>query len=83
MPPTDGLPLSAEALARLASAWSNIPSATERNRVVLHYLSGKIQADMFLPLTAALRPGANPDLVGSQLQTALAGLRVFASISGL
>jgi hypothetical protein len=79
-PPTDALPLRAEALARLASAWSHIPAATERTRVVLHYLSGVIQVDVFLPLAAVLRPGAQPEVLRGSLQEALSAHPEFGTV---
>lgn len=79
-PPTDALPLRAEALARLASAWSHIPAATERTRVVLHYLSGVIQVDVFLPLAAVLRPGAQPEVLRGSLQEALSAHPEFGKV---
>ena len=79
-PPTDALPLRAEALARLASAWSHIPAATERTRVVLHYLSGVIQVDVFLPMAAVLRPGAQPEVLRSSLQEALSAHPEFGTV---
>jgi cation diffusion facilitator family transporter len=59
-PPPVGLPLRAEALARLASLWSAIPEANERERLVLHYLRGAIDIEVHFPLAACQRSGADP-----------------------
>jgi hypothetical protein len=49
-PPPVGLPLRAEAMARLASLWSAIPEANERQRMVFHYLRGGIDIEVHFPL---------------------------------
>jgi len=41
------LPLRAEAMEMLEQCWQKIPSAALRSRVVLHYLNGKIEVDLF------------------------------------
>ncbi len=71
--PTRGsLPLRAEALARLASLWSSIPAANERQSVLFHYLGGKIHIDVYFPITACLRKGANPTELRDRLAAAIA-----------
>ncbi|QGU33287.1 cation diffusion facilitator family transporter [Thermochromatium tepidum] len=65
------LPLRAEALARLASCWSGIPAANERERVLLHYLGGRIEVEVFFPLLACRRAGADPERLGAELTAAL------------
>jgi cation diffusion facilitator family transporter len=49
-PPPARLPLRAEALARLDALWEDVPEAKRRRRTVLHYLNGKIDVEVFLPL---------------------------------
>ncbi len=65
------LPLRAEALARLASLWSSIPAANERQRTVLHYLDCRIDVDLYFPMTACLRNGADPTQLRERLSAAL------------
>ena len=57
----------------MASLWSSIPTATERTRVVLHYLGGATDIDVFFPMTACTRPGAEPDALHTSLEEPLAG----------
>lgn len=49
-PPRTALPLRAEAMARLETLWRDIPEAALRRRVVLHYLNGRLDVEVFLPL---------------------------------
>ncbi len=49
-PPCRGLPLREQALERLHERWREIPCANDIRRIVLHYLSGRIDVDVFLPL---------------------------------
>jgi cation diffusion facilitator family transporter len=78
-PPCTGLPLRAEAISRLDKAWRDIPEAQARTRVVLHYLGGAIDADVYLPLTAT--PGIGErSRIESALQSALASNSGFRTI---
>lgn len=74
------LPLRAEALARLASAWSAIPAACERERVVFHYLAGRIDIDVYFPISACLRSGWDPAGLRAELQGALAQEKRFGRV---
>jgi hypothetical protein len=47
---------------------------------VLHYLSGVIQVDVFLPLAAVLRPGAQPEVLRGSLQEALSAHPEFGKV---
>jgi cation diffusion facilitator family transporter len=49
-PSCAGLPLRKEAEELLEACWSHIACYEERRRLVLHYLSGRIDVDLFLPL---------------------------------
>ncbi|MBK1645015.1 cation transporter [Thiocapsa imhoffii] len=71
VPPTLALPLRAEVLARLASLWSAVPEANERERVVLHYLAGKIDLEVHFPIAACLRQGADVSRLRKLLADAL------------
>lgn len=74
------LPLRAEVLARIASKWSELPAATERTRVVLHYLGGGIDIDVFFPLTTCLRSGSDPSRLRKDLKHALDGCPEFREV---
>ena len=44
------LPLRNEILRRLGKQWQHIDFGTDIDKVVLHYLDGKVHVDVFLPL---------------------------------
>jgi cation diffusion facilitator family transporter len=69
-PPTMGLPLRPEALRRLNALWAGIPEAKHLKRVLLHYLDGRIEADVFLPLSDGHGPRADPEGLRDRLQQA-------------
>lgn len=48
--PCEGLPLRAVAEQLLARQWREVPGADKRRRVVLHYLAGKINVDVYFSL---------------------------------
>lgn len=48
--PCEGLPLRTEAERLLARQWRGIPGAEKRRRVVLHYLAGQINVDVYFNL---------------------------------
>lgn len=70
--PTMDLPLRPEALRRLDALWTDIPEAKHRKRVLLHYLDGKIEADVYLPLGDCRGPEADPDALRERLKRAVA-----------
>ncbi|MGD2118399.1 MAG: cation diffusion facilitator family transporter [Chromatiales bacterium] len=49
-PPCEGLPLRGEAIGILEQAWKDILCVFKRERMSLHYLSGRIDIDLQLPL---------------------------------
>ncbi len=49
-PSCAGLPLRQKAEAMLDELWSHIACYEDRRRLVLHYLSGRIDIDLYLPL---------------------------------
>lgn len=49
-PPCAGLPLRQKVESLLQARWSEIACYEERRRLVLHYLSGRIDVDLYLPL---------------------------------
>lgn len=49
-PPCEGLPLRNEALAILRAAWEDHHCIDDQTDIKLHYLSGKIDVDLILPV---------------------------------
>ena len=52
------LGLRGEVEARLRAAWSDVPETEAIRRITLHYLDGRIQVEVELPLELALGPDA-------------------------
>lgn len=61
--PCDHLPMRDEMLRRLNQAWQAAGITDEIDRVVLHYLDGKVHPDVFLRPVPADSPLSLPDLV--------------------
>jgi len=51
-PPNLGLPMRTEAIAILNEIWSGVRFADARSRLILHYLSGRIDVDCYFPIEA-------------------------------
>lgn len=79
-PPPVGLPLRAEASARLSSLWSAIPEARSRERLVFHYLRGKIDIEVHFPLAVCQRGGAQVDDLRERLAAAIREEPVFRDV---
>lgn len=52
-PPCAGLPLRDEALGQLRSIWADLDCADRIQRIMLHYLSGRIDVEVYFPLDCA------------------------------
>lgn len=50
-PPCAGLPLRDAALAELQAAWRDLDCLDQHRRILLHYLSGRIDVEVFFPLS--------------------------------
>ena len=50
VPPCDGLPLRKEVIDHLTRVWEGIDCVNQNAEIALHYLSGKIDVDLLLPL---------------------------------
>lgn len=50
--PCSALPLRKELTERLRTAWAELPSADQVDKITVHYLGGKVHLDLFLPLAA-------------------------------
>jgi cation diffusion facilitator family transporter len=79
-PPPLSLPLRADALARLDALWEGIPEAKRRRRTVLHYLNGKIDVEVFLPLEACGGTRDDARALNEELQAAAAADPAFRRI---
>lgn len=55
-PACRGLPLRAEALAALESAWEKLKTAPPQHETRLHYLAGRIEVELVLPLDSFVDP---------------------------
>ncbi len=80
-PPTMGLPLRADALARLENLWSPIPEVAARKRVLLHYLAGRIEADLFLPLAACPAERGDVHVLIERIREATGADPVFSRVN--
>ncbi len=78
-PSCEGLPLRAQALAMLTEAWTDIPEAGEAHNTVLHYLGGKIEVDLYLPLDRCENVPQGRGLQ-ARLQERLTPLSVFGEV---
>ena len=66
------LGLRGEVEAKLRAAWSEVPEAAAIRRITLHYLDGRIQVELELPLDLALDAGA-PESMRDRFEHALEG----------
>ena len=64
------LGLRGEVEARLRLAWTDVPEAEAIRRITLHYLDGRIQVEVELPLDLALGHGA-PEPIRRRFEQAL------------
>lgn len=78
-PSCAGLPLRKEAEAMLHELWSHIACFDERRRVVLHYLSGRIDVDLYLPLSC-FETRHEADTLSDAYQKQLVGSEIFRRV---
>lgn len=74
------LPTRAEALTRLERLWEGIPEATSRRRTVLHYLNGRIDVEVYLPLEVCTGTCSRAEDIRDRLQSALAADPIFNQV---
>lgn len=79
--PTMDLPLRRAVLERLDALWADMPEMASKKRVLLHYLGGRIEVDVFLPLWAACGENAQPVALRDRLQAKLAADPVFSVVN--
>lgn len=79
-PTRPSLPMRAEALVRLGGLWEGVPEAAGRQRTILHYLSGRIDVEVFFPLDACVGDRTRVQQVRERLQSALEKDPVFYQV---
>lgn len=78
-PSCAGLPLRGEAEAELERLWSKIACYGERRRILLHYLSGRIDVDLYLPLYC-FATAEDAEALRRAFQTSLEKSEVFRKV---
>jgi len=78
--PTTGLPLRQQAMDELGRIWSGVPEATDIHRTILHYRDGKIDIDLYFPLSCYAGVQELDDL-RSRLQDRLGQKRHFRELN--
>lgn len=81
-PVTTKLPLRYEMLEIMQSAWADVEEAKKIDNITLHYLQGKIQIELLLPL--AILHNAQPDAekaVEQRFKQALASVEEVSKVS--
>jgi len=81
-PQNTKLPLRYEILKKINSAWAGIEEAKKVENITLHYLQGKIQIELLLPLAILHNDRADVDkTVEQRLKQALADVEEISEIS--
>ena len=80
-PPTMNLPTRKGVLERLDRLWSDIPEVASRKRVLLHYLNGRIEVDIFLPLAAGCAEHSRPQRLRELLRDRVSSDPVFSGVN--
>ena len=78
-PPCTGLPLRPAALEGLHAAWADLDCLPKARRVGLHYLSGQIDVDLYLPIDCYTGAG-DAVALRTRLHAALAGRPEFRRV---
>ncbi len=78
-PPCKGLPLRGEAIAALDKLWQGVPGVEGRERVLLHYLDGLIDVELYYPTEAMEDPRQRAGLQ-EILQQRLHGSNIFRRV---
>ena len=79
-PTCAGLPLRDEALRELRAAWSGVECFAEHKRVLLHYLAGRIDVEVFFPLSC-FKSTADADALRDELVRTLNPLEHYRRVS--
>lgn len=78
---TNSLPLRTDALARLGRMWADIDEASQSTRIVLHYLDGRIDVEVFYPLNLFTQASEEMSGLTSRLQQAVEHDAVFGKVT--
>jgi len=78
-PSCAGLPLRQKAEMLLEELWAPIACYEDRRRLVLHYLSGRIDVDLYLPLVC-FQSKSEADHLQQAFQQALEGSKIFRCV---
>jgi cation diffusion facilitator family transporter len=78
-PTCKGLPLRSKALKLLDEAWADIDCLKDQKRILLHYLSGRIDVQVFFPYTC-YRGDEQTDALTERLQAAIAPIPEFGRV---
>lgn len=81
-PPCEGLPLRNEVVDKLRAAWHELECVDEKAEIALHYLSGRIDVDLLLPLSC-YQSASHTDRLKLQLQQKIADDQRFNRIEVL
>lgn len=82
LPQSTKLPLRHEMLHKMELAWGNLEEAKKIENITMHYLQGKIQIELLLPL--AILHNAQPDIekvVKQRFKQALADVEEISQVS--
>ncbi len=77
--PCKDLPLREEALAMLQERWRDIPGSEQRERILLHYLDGRIHVDVYFPITC-YRGETERTALLEAMSRGLEGLKAFGRV---
>ena len=77
--PSRGLPLREEAESILEKCWQDMPASSNAKRLVLHYLSGKIDVDIFFSLED-FKDRESTNRLAAALQSKIEPLDQFGSV---
>jgi len=76
---SNSLPLRAEVMGILDQCWQEMPCVMLQNQIILHYLDGKIEIDLFFPKTQLSQLG-DIDQLESALQQAISNNNSFGKV---
>ncbi len=79
--PTLDLPLRTEVLKRLDTHWAQIPEAAQCQRVLLHYLNGRIDIEVFFSRTLLSDSCEAIEHLTQRLQQAVAEDKIFGKVT--
>ena len=82
VPQNTKLPLRSQFLPKLERAWADIEAAKQIENITLHYLQGKIEIELLLPLAILHNAESNAvNEVEKQFKQALAGVEEISKVS--